>query len=128
MTRFAFAALVLAACGGDDGNNAQTDAAVQQMDAASKVTALATCPATVAVTMTTGASAFLPMMDTTISVGDVVKFEATVGHTVVPNTLKPTDSAINVGQNMTKCFKFNVAGTYNIACGIHSYPGSITVN
>ena len=127
MIRFAFAALVLAACGGDDGNNnAQIDAAVQ-MDAAAKVTALATCPATVDAMMTTNAAAFSPT-GVTVSAGGVVKLEATVGHKIIPNTLQPSDSALNVAQGATKCFKFNATGTYSIICEFHSFVGSITVN
>lgn len=126
MTRFVLAALVFAACGGDDPDTTQTDAAVVQMDAAAKVVALATCPATVAATMTTGESAFLPMTST-VSVGSVVKLTSTVNHNVVPNTLQPHDTTIMVGQNATKCFQFNAAGSYAIACGFHGFAGTITV-
>jgi plastocyanin len=126
MTRFALAALLLAACGGDDGNNAQIDAAAVQMDAAAKVVALATCPATVTATMTTNAAAFSPT-SSTVSVGDVVKLTATVGHKIIPNTLQPTDSALNVAQGATKCFQFMATGTYGIACEFHGFAGSITV-
>jgi plastocyanin len=127
MTRLALAALVLAACGGDDGHNhVQTDAAVQ-VDAAAKVTALATCPATVDATMTTNAAAFSPT-GVTVSVGAVVKLEATVGHKIIPNTLQPSDSALNVAQGATKCFKFNATGSYSIICEFHSFVGAITVN
>ncbi len=126
MTRCALAALVLAACGGDEpGDGPMTDAAVQ-MDASAKVVALATCPATVAATMTTNAASFSPS-SSTVSVGSVVKLTTTVGHTVVPNMLQPTDSALMVGENKTTCFQFNVAGTYGIACGIHGFAGTITV-
>jgi plastocyanin len=127
MTRLALAAaLALAACGGNEPqDNPMIDAAVQ-VDAASKVVALATCPTSVAATMTTGASAFSPTAST-VNVGDVVKLTTTVGHNVVPNTLVNTDSALNVGQNVTKCFQFNAAGTYGIACGFHGFAGTITV-
>jgi plastocyanin len=122
----ALAALGLAACGGDEpGDNPMIDAAVQ-MDAASKVVALATCPSSVAATMTTGATAFSPSAST-VSVGGVVKLTTTVGHNVIPNTLVSTDSALMVGQNATKCFQFNAAGTYGIACGFHGFAGTITV-
>lgn len=126
MTRLALTALLLAACGGDDPDNTMADAAVVQMDAAAKVVALATCPATVAATMTTGDTAFSPMTST-VTAGSVVKLTSTVGHNVVPNTLQPHDTAVMVGQNATKCFQFNAAGTYGIMCGFHGFSGTITV-
>lgn len=127
MIRFTFVALVLAACGGDDGGGVQTDAAVTA-DASSKVMALASCPATVAATMTTGDSAFIPMAAVTVNVGDVVKLESKIGHPIGPNPLQASDPALKVPQNMTKCFKFNATGTYGIMCEIHSFAGTITVN
>jgi plastocyanin len=127
MNRLALAAaLALAACGGDDVDNQQQMDAAVQADAAANVVALATCPTSVAATMTTGASAFSPT-SSTVSVGQVVKLTSTVGHNVVPNTLVNTDSALMVGQNATKCFQFNTAGTYGIACGFHGFAGTITV-
>jgi plastocyanin len=90
------------------------------------VVALASCPTSVAATMTTGASAFSPMAST-VSVGSVVKLTTTVGHNVIPNSLMNPDPVLNVGQNATKCFQFNTAGTYGIQCGFHGFAGTITV-
>jgi plastocyanin len=100
--------------------------AAGQSDAAAKVVALASCPTSVAATMTTQASSFSPSAST-VSVGDVVKLTTTVGHNVIPNSIVNTDSALMVGQNATKCFQFNAAGTYGIACGFHGFAGTITV-
>jgi plastocyanin len=127
MIRLVLAALVLSACGGDEpGDGPMIDAAAVQMDAPANVQALATCPATVAATVTTLSDKFSPITST-VSVGSVVKLTTTIGHTVIPNTITTTDSALNVGQNMTKCFQFNAAATYGIACGIHGFAGTITV-
>jgi plastocyanin len=120
--------VLLAACGGDDGppNNNNIDA--QQADAAASVVALASCPATVAATMTTNASAFSPT-SVTVPSGGVVKLMATSGHAIGPNTLVNTDSSLTVSQGGTKCFQFNTGGvTYGIMCTFHGFAGTITVS
>ncbi len=123
MIRISLAALALAACGGDGGEG--TPAAAVSIDSmVANVTALASCPATVSATVMDSATAFVPK-DTTISVGGVVKIITTLEHTLVPNTLVNTDPALRMGGNQTKCFKFNVAATYGIACGVHGFAGTI---
>jgi plastocyanin len=90
------------------------------------VTALSSCPADVAATIMDSPSAFVPNA-VTIGVGDVVRFEITVEHFVLPNTLVPTDPALTIGRGETKCFRFDVPGTYGFLCGVHSFTGTITV-
>jgi plastocyanin len=128
MTRLVLAALVLAGCGGDIDQGTSSDAAMQQPDATTaNVIALASCPATVAATITDSAVAFVPT-DTTVSLDAVVKITTTSEHFVIPNPLKTTDPALMVGYGKTQCFQFKTVGTYHFLCGAHSFPGSITVN
>jgi len=69
---------------------------------------------------------FIPKAST-ITVGQVVKFVITAEHFVIPNTLTTTDPALMVSRGETKCFRFNVPGTYGFLCGVHSFTGTITV-
>jgi plastocyanin len=124
MTRISLAAVLFAACGGDDLGG--TPDAATQIDApTAKVVQLATCPGTVSATVMDSASAFVPK-DTTISVGGIVKIVTTAEHTLIPNTLVNTDAALTQGRGQTKCYQFNVSGTYGIACGVHGFAGTIT--
>ena len=90
------------------------------------VVALASCPSTVAATVTDTPTMFVPKTSM-IAIGQVVKFVITSEHYVIPNPLKTTDDALMVGRGQTKCFQFNVAGDYNFLCGVHSFPGDIVV-
>jgi plastocyanin len=122
MVRISLAVVVLAACstgGGDSPDPPMIDAPV------AKVVQLATCPAIVAATVMDSASAFIPK-DTTVSVGSVVKIITSGEHTLIPNTLVNTDPALMHGRGQTKCYQFNVAGSYGIACGVHGFAGTIT--
>lgn len=126
MMRLAVAAIVLAACGGDDVGQGTPDAA--QMDApAANVVALSSCPSVVDTTVMDSATAFIPK-DVTIPKTGVVKFVVTADHFVIPNTLVNTDQALMVSRGQTKCFQFNGSGTYGFACGAHGFTGSVTVN
>jgi plastocyanin len=90
------------------------------------VVALDSCPASVAVTIMDSPTMFIPKTST-ITIGQVVKFVITSEHYVIPNPLKTTDDALMIGRGQTKCFRFNVAGSYNFLCGVHSFPGEIIV-
>jgi plastocyanin len=90
------------------------------------VVVLSSCPTTVAATIMDSATAFIPKA-TTISVGQDVKFVITAEHFVMPNTLTTTDQALMVKRGETKCFRFNVPGTYGFLCGVHGFTGTITV-
>lgn len=109
---------------GGGGESVTVDAAPDTPPVA--VVALSSCPSTVAADIIDSPTAFIPK-DSTISIGQVVRFTITAEHFVIPNTLKTTDPALMVSRGQTKCFKFNVAGTYNFLCGVHSFPGSIIV-
>ena len=91
-----------------------------------KVTALSSCPTTVAATVVDSPSTFVPKA-TTIAVGDVVKFEINAEHYVIPNLSTTTDPALMVARGETKCFRFGVVGTYGFACGVHGFAGTVTV-
>jgi plastocyanin len=117
------AILLTTACdngGGSAPADAAPDAEVMP------VLALDDCPDTTAASITDSATAFIPK-ESTISVGDVVKFVITAEHFVIPNTLTTTDPALMVSRGETKCFQFNKPGTYGFLCGVHSFTGTITV-
>jgi plastocyanin len=130
MTRLALAALVLAACGGDDGgdNTPMADAAVQPDGSTAKVVTVQ-CPASPAATVTTSnlADAYHPMA-TTISVNGIVKFEMSSSHNVAPNPIAAnTDDGLSVGFGQTRCLQFKEAGTYGFMCTPHGFVGTVTV-
>jgi plastocyanin len=109
------------ACGGDD--NPQIDAnssAVAAVDCASHAPTQ-----TIMATGDETTGKFMPMT-VTITHGQVVEFVTTAIHNVVPNT--GTDPALTVGFSATKCFQFNMAGTYAFHCGPHGFQGSVVVN
>jgi len=119
-------ALVMAACGGDDGeNNPPADAAI---DGASGGAVMVTCPATPAATVTTsdGSNAYSPQM-TTITQGQVVKFTMSSSHDVAPLNAS-SDPNLKVGFGQERCFMFTAAGTFPFKCTPHGFTGSITVN
>ncbi len=117
--------LVLAACEtGGGGGGVTVDAAPDAPPI--PVVALSSCPATVDATIMDSATAFIPKTST-VPVGGVAKFVITAEHFVIPNTLTTTDPALAVSRGETKCFRFNVAGTFGFLCGVHSFTGTITV-
>ena len=121
MRRLWFVGLV--ACGGGGGSpspDASPDAPTV------KVVALSSCPTTVDASIVDSANAFIPKM-TTVSVRSIVKISTTAEHFVIPNTGTTTDPALMVPRNQSKCFRFDVAGTYGIACGVHGFAATITV-
>lgn len=126
MKRFALAALMFAACGGDDGNNNM------QMDAppsTNKVLTV-TCPSAVdANVMTTAAvDAYMPATQS-VPKNAVVKFTMASIHDVNPNTAggATTDPGLKVGFGETKCLKFTESGSYSFFCSAHGFSGTITV-
>jgi plastocyanin len=116
----------MAACGGGGGNSDGGHPDASPDGPVVKVMALSSCPATVGATVMDSATMFIPM-SSTIQAGGVVKFVITSEHFVIPNVGTTTDSALMVSRGETKCFKFNVVGTYGFACGVHGFIGTITV-
>ncbi len=119
--------MFVAACeagGGGGGGTVTVDAAPDSPPIA--VVELSSCPSTVAATITDSPTAFIPKM-TTITAKQVVKFDITAEHFVLPNTLTTTDPAIKVSRGRTVCFRFDVTGTYGFLCGVHGFTGTITV-
>ena len=115
-------ALVVVACGG--GGSASPDARPDSPVA--KVVALSSCPAAIDASVVDSANAFIPQA-TTIPVTGIVKISTTAEHFVIPNTGTTTDPVLMVGRNQSKCFQFNATGTYGIACGVHGFAATITV-
>lgn len=118
------AMLVFAACDAGGGNSVTVDAAPDVPP--TPVVELSKCPPLVAAEIIDSPTMFIPKM-VTIPRGEVVKFTITSEHFVLPNTLTTTDPALNIGRGQTKCFEFNVPGTYGFLCGVHSFTGTITV-
>lgn len=116
--------LVVAAACDSGGQNATADAAPDVPP--TPVVELSSCPSGVAATIMDSPTMFIPSA-VTIGVHQDVKFEITAEHFVLPNTLTTTDPALNVGRGETKCFRFNVPGTYGFLCGVHGFTGTITV-
>jgi len=127
MTRIALAALLLAACGGDDSGGGTPDAKLADAANTAKVQAV-TCPTTADATVMTSttADAYVPMA-TTVPVNAVVKFVMPASHNVAPNTQTTTDPNLSVNFSETKCLKFTAAGTYGFYCTPHGFTGTITV-
>jgi plastocyanin len=116
--------LVVAACDTGGGEQAPVDAAPDM--AVAPVVALSSCPSTVAATIMDSPTMFVPKAST-IAVRQDVRFVITAEHFVLPNTLTTTDPELNVKRGETKCFRFNVPGTYGFLCGVHGFTGTITV-
>jgi plastocyanin len=129
MTRIALAALVCAACGGDDGGGGTPDAATADTNTNTSKVQAVTCPTTAdaTVTVNTAGDSYTPK-DTTIPVSAVVKFVMTAGHDAQPNPLTTSDPGLTVGFAETKCLKFTATGTYGFYCTNHSFAGTVTVN
>jgi len=126
MKRFAFAFILLGACGGDDGGGTHVDAPASAKVATvdcSTVTADATVTTTM---MATPESDVYMAKNTTITQGQVVKFVMPNAHNVAPTA--GTDAGVSVGFGETKCLRFTQSGTYGFLCSSHGFTGSIVVN
>ena len=118
-------AMATAACGGGD-SNPTTDAPSGSDAASSNVETVDPCTGESAtVTAPNTGNTYSPK-DTTISVGQIVKFEMDSFHNVAPAT-GSDDPGLTVGFGATACLKFTAAGTYNFKCTAHGFTGSITV-
>lgn len=129
MKRLAMVVIVLAACGGDDGNSNPVDAP-PSVDSPPSSVQMVTCPATPAATVMTSGFMYAPM-SSTISQGQVVQFVMPASHNVVPGHVPAdstlSDSGLTVNFSETKCLMFTQPGTYGFHCGPHSFNGSIVV-
>ena len=113
---------------GDGGGAATPDAAVTIDAPASTLVEVSPCPGAPDATVVTTDSAdrYDPAM-TTISQGQVVRFQTSFNHDVAP--LPPmTDDSLVVGFNKSRCFRFTAAGTFRFKCTPHGFTGTITVN
>jgi plastocyanin len=122
----AIAVVALSACGGGNSGTggAPTGAASQPAGAAPCEPSTAT--GTVAAAMKD--FAFDPT-SITAKVGDVITWtnNGAVGHTATVDD-QPTCDTKTVGAGKTGSLVFNVAGTYNFHCSIHSsMKGTITI-
>lgn len=129
MSRWMLAALVLAACGGDDGGGS-TMADARPADTGGSVNKVqtVTCPANPDATVTSTDATFKYMpMTQTVAKNAIVKFVMPSTHDVAPNTVGTSDPGLVVGFGETKCLKFTETGTFGFFCTAHSFAGSITV-
>ena len=144
MKSFVALAIVVAACGGDDGGthhdaatagdgSGSSDASVSDAmpaDAPGDAQAFVltvTCDGTAKGPITTNGFAFDPNT-LTINVGEMVRFTMPVNHNVVPDpTAALTDPGLRVDFNEDKCLQFTATGTFGYKCQPHGFKGSITV-
>jgi plastocyanin len=117
---------LLAACGG--GDTKAPDAAAP-IDAGPPSVRTVVCPpggAPTVTTMDSNTTSFMPP-STTISVAGIVKFVMSPTHNVAPNTIRASDSGLQVGFGATACLEFDKAGTFSFICTAHSFAGTIVV-
>ena len=128
MTRFALAAVLLAACGGDDGGGALADAPRSDTGGSANKVMAVTCPTTAdaMVTISAGGMAYSPAAQN-VPKNAVVKFVMTATHNTAPNPQTTTDPGLTVGFGETKCLKFTETGTFGFYCSAHGFAGTITV-
>lgn len=127
--------LTLSACSSDTNSSNPVDAATSDTGSGnSNSVQKVTCPATVALTVTTiaaapnGAYAYAPSSaNPTIAVGDIVHFQLASSHNAVPAPNKSSDPGLNVGFGGDACLKFTKVGTFNFYCSAHTFYGAITV-
>lgn len=124
-------ASLLVGCAGEGGGGGVTpmpDAAIAIDAPASTVTEVTPCPATADALVTTRDDAYVYMpATTTITAGQVVRFETSLYHDVAP--LPPmTEAALTVGFGASRCLRFTAPGTFRFKCTPHGFSGTITVN
>lgn len=114
-------ALIVAGCGGgSESEPPMPDAAPVP------VVALSSCPSLVDATVVDAPTMFVPTT-TTVTVRGLVKLDINPEHFVIPHRTMPTDPVLVVARGETKCFRFDVPGTYNFVCGVHGFVGKIVV-
>ena len=126
MRALSFTMLLCAACTSGGGSGQTVDAAPDS--APVPVTTLADCPAVVDATIMDSPTMFIPKV-TTVPKHAIVKFVITAEHFVLPNTLPGvmTDDMLRVSRGETKCFRFDVPGSYGFLCGVHGFTGTVAV-
>ena len=118
--------VALAACGGSsEPPPPEPDA--PPSSALMEVTPCAGEAATVTANPSDQATMYTPPM-TTITMGQIVKFEMPAAHNVTPHPTMPSDPNLRVNFGQTKCFRFVQTGSFNFFCTPHSFRGTVTVN
>lgn len=112
--------------GGAPADAATADTGASDTNAVQKVT----CPATVAITVTTNPMDYVYAPNdspATIRVGDVVHFRMASIHNVTPTNDAPSDPGLSVPFGGEACLKFTKGGTFNFICAAHAFRGKIVV-
>ena len=123
MLRISLAFLFAAAACGGGGSTPTPDAP------STAATVMTVDCATNAPTATVATQNFLfTPASTSITVGQIVKFQLESIHNVAPDSSTTTDSGLNVAFGATACLKFTKAGTFGFLCSAHGFKGSVTVN
>ena len=110
-------ASALVGCGGD--STATPDAA-----AAAIASEVPCGGATVTATVTAPSFAYTITPSPMITVNQVVKFEMVAG---TSHDVNSNGQGFDTGFGVTKCFKFNKAGSYTFKCTPHAFTGTIVV-
>lgn len=120
--------LTLAACAGNADSETPVDASTpSDADNALNLVKRVTCPAKVALTITTNATDYVYMDPPTIAVNDVVHFRLASIHNVTPSKDLPSDPGLAINFGGDVCLKFTIAGSFNFFCAVHGFTGAITV-
>ncbi|MBP9087854.1 MAG: hypothetical protein KBG15_17165 [Kofleriaceae bacterium] len=114
-------ATALVGCGSD--STATPDAAKLVDSAGGIATEVPCASATPTATVTTTGFAYTPA-SSTIAVNQVVKFVMTAGSSHDVNSI---GQGFDTGFGATKCFKFNIVGSYAFKCTPHNFTGTIVV-
>lgn len=115
-------ATALVGCGSDSPGTLD---AAKVVDGAAAFTSEVPCGgATVTTTVTAPAFAYTISPSSSITVNQVVKFEMVAG---TSHDVNSNGKGFDTGFGVTKCFKFNVAGSYTFKCTPHGFTGTIVV-
>lgn len=113
-------AVLVAACGGDDGGNTPIDAS-SGIDAPPLMASEVSCTGVNAPVIMTQGFAFSPA-STTVSLNTVVKFTMPIEHNAISN-----DGLFTADFNGDTCVRFESLGTFRFHCGPHAFIGTVVV-
>jgi plastocyanin len=119
------------AASADAAFDAPPDAALVVTDAAPDappaLIVLVACPVTSHATVITSGQSFSPQQ-TTITVGQIVRFEPSSSHDVVSGTQAAPTTTFRADGGVPRCYRFDEAGVFPFFCSIHpNMTGAITV-
>ena len=115
---------LFAACGGGSDSKSPDAATTDAPATNDGVVRVDPCPGTVAQTVTTTASSYVPNA-INVTQGQVVRFMVGGTHDVAP--LPGTDPDLVVPLGGDRCYMFTMTGTFRFKCTPHGFTGMVTV-